>query len=116
MNENEQFFIAEVARHARSLPLNKCAKFLSGLLTALPESHPAAENLRSIYRTLTDSDLQLDMVQIGRSESSKPDLFSHVADIETALEGKPPRALILAVHRLERRAIRAVHRARRSGS
>jgi hypothetical protein len=66
MDENEQFFVSEMIRHARALPFSDTIKFLTGFLNAMPESHPSVVSLRSIYRALSNSDLQLDLIQLGK--------------------------------------------------
>jgi hypothetical protein len=71
MDENEQFFVSEMVRHARSLPFAECVKFLSGFLSVVPRSHPASKSLRSIYRGLSQSNIDLDLVQLGRQAETR---------------------------------------------
>ena len=66
MDDNEQFFVSESVELARSLSLPDCIRYLDGFLNAVGAAHPAAASLRAIYRSLRNSDQQLDLIQLGQ--------------------------------------------------
>jgi hypothetical protein len=57
----EQFCIAEVARHARTLSYCDCLSFLSGFLL-LADDAPEVQPLREIVAAMTQNDQQLELI------------------------------------------------------
>lgn len=65
MEEREHFFISESIEHARELPLRDCIKYLKGFLMILGD-HPAKAAVNTVCETLSSTDQQLDLIQIGQ--------------------------------------------------
>lgn len=66
MNENEQFFISEAIRHARSLPFGDSLRFLAGFVRALEDRHPAKPAITVAHGQLSACNAQLDLIQLGQ--------------------------------------------------
>lgn len=66
MDENELLFFGESVRHAQSLSLTECVRFLTGMLAAVGGTHPSAARLRLALSNLTNSDAQLELIALGQ--------------------------------------------------
>lgn len=66
ITDSELSFIAEASRHAQTLPVGQCARFIRGVIEALGEEHPAVPRFRRAVAGLMDSDQQLELIQIGQ--------------------------------------------------
>lgn len=66
LGQDEHFFLAEIIRHAKSLPFAECRQFLSGCITSLHGAHPARRRLSLVLEALDATDNQLELLQIGQ--------------------------------------------------
>jgi hypothetical protein len=66
MNEDETFFLGESVRHAKTLTVGDCTRFVAGMIFALGETHPAIPRLRRVVTQLMDSDAQLELIKLGQ--------------------------------------------------
>lgn len=66
MNKAELFFIQECVAHARTnLPLREALTYLSGMLTICGDN-PAVSAVRNAFIQMSDSDRQLELIQMGQ--------------------------------------------------
>jgi len=66
MTDAERFFIAEAIRHARALSLTDAISFLTGMLSALAEKHPARAQVSVALDHLQSGDAQLELIATGQ--------------------------------------------------
>lgn len=71
MDANELFFIAEMARHAKSLPISDSIRFMAGAMRSLDEDHIDLSGLRASYNQMVGSADQLDLIQLGQLAVTK---------------------------------------------
>jgi hypothetical protein len=66
VSEAETFFIAEVMRHARTLPVQRAVTFLDGMLESVGDQHPARARLVAARNHFNDGDAQLELIATGQ--------------------------------------------------
>jgi hypothetical protein len=65
MNEGEAFFLREVVRHGRELPLHDSSLFISGLVSLAGEHSKEVDSLRLLSVRLKECDQQLAQIASG---------------------------------------------------
>ena len=72
IDENEQFFISEAVRHARTLNFGLASMFLDGMRKAIGADHPVSDYLNKASRALNNTDSQLELISSGQLQLNLP--------------------------------------------